>query len=707
MLSRGYTTRAMGRRSRQRAQLQTTDKIVTPPHAVHETALPPANRKLLLVACALLLVAITIVFAQVRSQDFINFDDPPYVTENTTVRQGFTDGTLRWAFTSFHGSNWHPLTSLAHVLDVELFGIDAGAHKIVNVVLHAAAALLLLLFLVRTTGEVWPSAIVAALFALHPTRVESVVWVSERKDVLSAFFWMLTLFLYAGWYQTGRKPLRMVAIALACAGALLAKPAAVTLPFVLLLLDYWPLARRDWRRMILEKIPLFALVLIDVLMTLRAQTAAIGTVSFAGRVANTLLSYVEYLRLLVWPSKLAVFYPYRTSIQSIDVILAAILLVVITAAVVWLARRAPYVAVGWLWFLGTLVPMAGVVQVGRQSMADRYTYISYVGLFIAIVWSIRALALRRPALVKPVVVAAGAVIVALGAATYVQAGYWKNSETLFGRALQVTKPNGTVHLNYASALLERGAADDAVPHLRTALTLEPGNALAYSGLGNALVSLGDDAGAEHALRQAIKLDPWLSAAYRGLAQIEMKRGRSSAAIELLEKASRNPGDADPAVAADLAAMKGDITGALPYYAEAVEQRPKDAILRTNYGAMLTRMGREQDALAQYEEALRLSPGYYEVHMNLGALLSRLERPEATTHFQNAARIRPKSPEPHIYLSLVYANAKDPRAIAEVEAAANIDPVAANSIFTNAVRIPFKDSNLSDFRAALKAQAGVK
>src|SRR6185436_18811253 len=415
MLSRGYTTRAMGKKSRHRAQ-QRTDKTITPPPVVQAAAMPPASRKALLLACALLLAAIAVVFAQVRSQDFINFDDPPYVTENLTVRQGFADGTLRWAFTSFHGANWHPLTSLSHVLDVELFGLDAGAHKLVNVVLHAAAALLLLLFLFRATGEVWPSAIVAALFALHPTRVESVAWVSERKDVLSAFFWMLTLFLYAGWVRKGRKPLGMIAIALAFAGALLAKPTAVTLPFVLLLLDYWPFARRDWRRMLVEKIPLFALTVIDILMTLRAQTEAIGAVSFAGRIANTILSYAAYLKMLIWPSGLAVFYPYRTSIKSMDVIAAAVLLLAITAAALWLARRAPYVTVGWLWFVGTLVPMAGIVQVGRQSMADRYTYISYAGLFIAIVWGIRAFAISRPAFLKPAAIAAVAVILALAGA---------------------------------------------------------------------------------------------------------------------------------------------------------------------------------------------------------------------------------------------------------------------------------------------------
>src|ERR1051326_4693902 len=368
----------MGRKSRQK----TTDRMLP----VRPERPPPSiERKPLLIACVVLVVVTFAVFARIGAQDFINFDDPDYVTVNAVVRDGVTAHGIGWAFTHFHSSNWHPLTWISHMIDVQLFGMNAGAHKLVNVAFHAAAAVLLLLFLFRATGELWPSALVAALFALHPTRVESVAWVSERKDVLSAFFWMLTLYLYAGYVRDERKT-KLIGITIAFACALMSKPSAITLPFVLLLLDWWPFARFS-RKAIIEKIPLFALLIPSILLTLRAQTAAMGAVSFGGRIANTILSYVDYLRILVWPSGLAILYPYRLSIETIAVVLAALVLLILTAAAIYFARRAPWVLVGWLWFLGTLVPMSGLVQVGRQSMADRYTYIAFVGLFIAIVWS--------------------------------------------------------------------------------------------------------------------------------------------------------------------------------------------------------------------------------------------------------------------------------------------------------------------------------
>ena len=407
---------------------------------------------------------------------------------------------------------------------------------------HAAAAVLLLLFLFRATGELWPSVIVAALFALHPTRVESVAWVSERKDVLSALFWMLTLYLYAG-YVRDEKKTRLIGVTIAFACALMAKPSAITLPFVLLLLDWWPFQRLS-RKAILEKLPLFALLIPSILLTLRAQTGAMGTLTLSGRIANTILSYVEYLRVLVWPSGLAVLYPYRLSIQTIAVVLAALVLIAITAAAIYFARRAPFVIVGWLWFLGTLVPMSGLVQVGRQAMADRYTYISFVGLFIAIVWSfVGAAAPSGTATAggsgRHKVLRAGAIaiLIAFCAVTYVQAGYWKNSETLFARAVAVTKRNDIAHLNLGAALLDRGAVQDALVHFREAVAIDPSNALAQNDLGRALAATGDTAGAEKAYTQALALAPSLTEAYRGLAGLKLKSGHRDEALALLQKAN--------------------------------------------------------------------------------------------------------------------------------------------------------------------------
>ncbi|HJQ40645.1 MAG TPA: hypothetical protein VKB93_26165, partial [Thermoanaerobaculia bacterium] len=307
----------MGRKSRlrnERRGTETTERVPAAPRA--EQAIPSGDRKTILIAAALLLVAIAIVFAQVRSQDYITFDDPEYVTANSVVKGGLSASGIGWAFTGFRSANWHPLTWISHMLDVQLFGVSAPAEKLVNVAMHAGAALFLLLFLVRATGAIWPSAIVAALFALHPTRVESVAWVAERKDVLSALLFMIALWLYAGYAKSGRRAL-MVGVTIAFALALMAKPSVITLPFVLLLLDYWPFqrfGRTPLSKLLIEKIPLFVLVVLSVIVTLRAQTEALVNVSLGSRVQNAIIAYADYLRMLVWPAGLAIFYPSPSAI---------------------------------------------------------------------------------------------------------------------------------------------------------------------------------------------------------------------------------------------------------------------------------------------------------------------------------------------------------------------------------------------------------
>ena len=678
----------MGRKSRQK----TTEKLV-PVNPRIDAARPPPDRKPLLIACVVLVVVTFAVFARLGSQDFINFDDPDYVTANAVVRDGVTAHGISWAFTQFQASNWHPLTWITHMVDVQLFGLNAGAHKLVNVAFHAGAAVLLLLFLFRSTGELWPSAIVAALFALHPTRVESVAWVSERKDVLSAFFWMLTLYLYAG-YVRDEKKTKLIGVAIAFACALMSKPSAITLPFVLLLLDWWPF-QRFGRKAILEKLPLFALLIPSILLTLRAQTGAIGAVSLGSRIANTIVSYVDYLRVLVWPSGLAILYPYRLSIPTIAVVLAALVLIGITAAAIYFARRTPWVLVGWLWFVGTLVPMSGLVQVGRQSMADRYTYISFVGLFIAIVWSLRQF--------RALPAVAGAILITCCAVTYVQAGYWQNSETLFARAISVTQRNDIARLNLGAALLDRGAVQDALVQFRDSVAIDPSNVFAQANLGRSLAATGDIPGAEKAYVEAIKLSPTFSDAYRSLANLKLKGGHRDEALALLQKANTMRPDA--ATRADLAVLHDDVDTALKEYEVAVRDTPNSADIHNSYAAMLARKERSAEALDQYQEALRIEPGHYDANMNIGALLSRSGRDgEALSHFAKAAESRTNTPEPHIYLALIYGNRGEAaRAVTEVESAARIDQAEANRIFTNAVRIPFSETNLADYRAALMKQ----
>src|SRR5215212_1572927 len=418
----GYTTRAMSRKSRLRERPKTTERV--PAVQLSPDVPPPRGRKALLVACAVLTTTILLVFARVASQDFVNFDDPGHVTGNSVVKRGLTADGIRWAFTAFHASSWHPLPWLTHMIDVQLFGLDAGAHKLVNVAFHAGVAILLLLFLVRATGAVWLSLAVAALFALHPTRVESVAWVSGRKDVLGALLFMLALFLYAGYVRSGRAS-RLIGVTAAFALALMAAPSVIALPFVLLLLDWWPFRRFDRARMprlLLEKLPLFALLIPSIVLTLRAQMPAAAQPPIAARLANAIVSYADSLRLLVWPSGLTILYPFRRNIPAATIFIATALLIAITIAAVRYARRAPFFIAGWLWFLVTLVPMP--LQAGAASMADRYTYIPFAGLFIAIVWGVRTFVADRPELARALPAVAAAILTLLSIATFVQAGYW-------------------------------------------------------------------------------------------------------------------------------------------------------------------------------------------------------------------------------------------------------------------------------------------
>ena len=660
---------------------------------------------------AVLLVAIVAVFGRVATQTFISYDDGIYVSSNPMVQKGLTAETVKWALTSVHGTLWHPITSLTYLIDVELFGVKPGAFKLVNVAFHAAASLLLLLFLFRATGQLWMSAIVAALFALHPTRVESVAWIAERKDVVSAFFWMLTLVLYER-YARSPKAMRMGGVVVACACALMSKPSATTLPFALLLLDYWPLRRIEWPfdgrrivKLVVEKLPLFALLVPAIVMTMRAQSSAIGTISLAARVANTILSYAAYLRMLLWPVNLGIFYPYRVSISTDNVAIAALFLIALTIVALRFARRLPFVAVGWLWFVGTMLPMAGLIQVGRQSMADRFTYIPYVGLFIAVVWLAKELAAQRPQLARALPAIAALVIVALATLTFVQVGYWKNSETIYAHTLDVTTKNAHAELALANTLLARRAAQEALPHFQAAAELEPKNSVAQSGIGASLALLGDTRAAEAALRKAVALDPADALAKRRLGELALSTGRTKDALQLL--APTQIGASDFVSQAELAMARGDIDAAILHYAAAIRQNGDNADLRNGYAAALARKGRNDEALAQYREALRVDPKHYDANMNIAALLSRNGADdEAAGHFRAAAEMRPRSPEPHVYLALLYAHMRRAaEAVAEVDAAATIDPIAANQFFTNAVRIPFKETNLQDFRAALASASG--
>src|SRR5438093_12096559 len=416
---------------------------------------------LLLPLLALLTAA---TFWGVRQNDFISYDDPEFVTSNPIVREGLTWRGVVWAFTTPVLANWHPLTSLTHLADVSLYGLNPSGHHTTNLLLHGVNTLLLFLLLRRLTGEDWRSAWVAALFAVHPAHVESVAWIAERKDVLSTLFWLATTWAYVSWVRD-RRPGRYAAVLALFAAGLMSKPMLVSLPLVLLLLDDWPLARLRggglaglWRSpdgrpgALLEKVPLFAMTAGFSVVTFLVQRAA-GAVRLSvfplwARVENALVAYVRYLVMLVWPARLGVFYPHPgTAIPAGEAAAALVLLLAISAAAVLLRRRAPFFFTGWFWFVVTLLPVIGIIQVGFQAFADRYTYIPYIGLFVAAAWGVPALVPRSKPARTALAAAAVASVAAMALAARVQVRFWRNSETLYLRTLEVTKNNATIETN--------------------------------------------------------------------------------------------------------------------------------------------------------------------------------------------------------------------------------------------------------------------
>ena len=496
------------------------------------------NPQILLIYLGLVL-ATAIAFEPVRHNDFVSYDDAMYVTENPRVNEGVNHKSLRWAFTTTHASNWHPLTWLSHMLDCELFGLNPLWHHLVNLLLHTANTLLLFWVLARLTGAVWASGFVAAAFALHPLHVESVAWVAERKDVLSALFWMLTIVAYIRYAQRA-SIWRFSLVFLVLGVGLTAKPMLVTLPFVLLLLDYWPLRRfqkSTVRRLICEKIPLFILTMVSSIVTYVAQestgaTEMVQNLALTTRINNALVCYLGYITKMIYPSGLAVLYPHPgASLPVWQPIVSITALVVITAGIIYLAGRGRrYLAVGWLWYLGTLVPVIGLVQVGRQCMADRYTYLPSVGLFIIAVWGAAELSVKWR--YRKVVLSTSALLVlgALSVCTRTQVRHWRNNFTLCERALSATENNAVMHYSLGNAFRSADKLDEAVTQYRRALRIEPNHSRTHGNLANALLLQAKiEEAAEH-YRQAVQLDPnYLNARYNlGLAL--SKQGKFTEAI---------------------------------------------------------------------------------------------------------------------------------------------------------------------------------
>lgn len=641
------------------------NRVASPGVTPHRPASPRRLGKSGWLAVGLALLTLLVYSGVLRCQ-FVNYDDPDYVTANQRVLGGLTAENLKWAFTTGHASNWHPLTWISHMLDAELFGRSATGHHFVNVWLHTLNAVLLFVVLRTMTGAVRRSWFVAALFALHPLHVESVAWISERKDVLSTF-WMLaamgTWSRYVGPVREMTSPPRRwvwYALALLCfVLGLLSKPMVVTLPFVLLLLDYWPLGRWSWcrpgswvtlGRLIAEKIPFFALSAAASVVTFVAQDKG-GSVSAAlalsDRLANAVVSYARYLGKTLYPVDLAVLYPHPGQWPWWATTGAILLLGTIVAAAVRLAGRAPWFMTGWLWFLGTLVPVIGIVQVGLQSMADRYTYVPLIGVFVALVWGAHELAgLARLRIVAQL--AAGLTAVAIcGLLTVRQVAFWHDSETLFRQALRVTERNYLAHNNLGLELAAKGRVAEAKAEYRRSIDINPGYVEGLNNLGHALAGEGRHAEAIPFYEAALKQNPAHPEVNNNYGNALSESGRIDEAIQHYAIALRvRPDHADAHNNLGIAlAMKGRVDDAVPHFLISLKNKPDNANARSNLGNAYAVQQRWTEAIEQYQEALRLRPDDAQAHNNMGNVLLQQSRvDDAISHYREALRLRPNNPE---------------------------------------------------------------
>lgn len=590
--------------------------------------------------CVLLFVLVVGVFLPAINNGFTNYDDNLYVTSNPHVQGGLTRETTKWAFRSSVSGNWHPLTVLAHMLDCQMFGLKPRGHHLTGILLHALNAVLVFVVLRRMTGAAWMSLFVAVLFGLHPLRVESVAWVAERKDVLSVMFWMLTLLAYTRFVEESRscgaKASLYYGLALASFSlGLMSKPMLVTLPCVLLLLDYWPLNRFDDKRawtLVVEKAPFFLLAAISCVITFVVQqhsraVAPLGAASLTARMGNALVAYVLYIGKLFWPVDLAVLYPFRTWSIKI-VLLTGFLLLCFSVFAIARRRQHPYLPVGWFWFVGTLAPVIGLVQVGSQAMADRYTYVPSLGLLILLVWGAHAVTKSwRQGRIAVSVVSVVVMLLCI-LLTYRQIGYWKDSETLWRHTIAVTHNNYIGHNTLGTALHHKGNLDEAIGEFQKALKLDPDYADAHDNLGATLYVKGNLDGAIREFQEALKLKPDYANAHYNLGVALQNKGKADEAIaQYREVIGLNPDYVKARYNLGTALLsRGDIDEATFQFQEALIIQPDYPEAHNGLAAVLVRKGRYDEAIGQYQEALRLKPDYAEVRKNLDAVRGMKRNP---------------------------------------------------------------------------------
>jgi tetratricopeptide (TPR) repeat protein len=624
-----------------------------------------STRRQVLGVCFFLVVITWLVFGQTVRYDFVNYDDNEYVYANPAITSGLTPHGIIYAFSGSHARNWHPLTTLSHMLDCQLWGVRAGGHHFTNIVLHTIAIVLLFLVLKQLTGAIWQSAFVAALFAIHPLHVESVAWISERKDVLSAVFFMLTLGAYVRYIRSPSFG-RYLTMSILFALGLMSKSMLVTVPFVLLLLDYWPLNRftkRSSRQLILEKVPLLALSAaagVATLLVQRSSLAVVEQLPLVSRIGNGLVSCVIYVKQMIWPVGLAVFYPHPGDQLPVwEISLAIVLLAMVSAGAIALRRKSPYVITGWFWYLVMLLPVIGLIQVGSQGHADRYTYLPQIGLYVLLVWGItdicrasvsdanrKETAFRRNALQFRILGAvAGVAVIALAWCAHGQASYWRNGESLWGHALAVTSGNFMAHDGLGEQLAKRGRLDEAIDHFQTALNIAPGYREIETNLSLALTKKGRTDEAITHLQALVKEYPNDAQAQYNLGNALRKKGDSQGAIAAYEK-TLSIQARDPAAHYDLGIaldQNGQIDEAIAHYREAVREQPNYPEAYYLLGNDLLQKGHVDDAIAAYEQALKSRPAYPAAENNIGFALFQKGRPsEGIAHWQNALAAEPDS-----------------------------------------------------------------
>ena len=630
-----------------------------------------ANQTVKIIICVLLVLATFAIYSQVQNHGFLILDDHKYIKDNWKIKSGLSSESISWAFTTFYFSNWHPMTWLSYILDYQLYGLNPKGYHLTNLFFHIANALILFMVLLRMTGKLWRCAFVAAMFAFHPLNVESVAWIAERKNVLSTLFWLLTMWAYIRYAQTKNLKTYYLVILFFTLG-LMSKAMLVTLPFVLLLLDYWPLGRlkleqggsdnevsakskyhvkSEFLKLMLEKVPLFALTAGTCILTFISQQkgALINhNLSLSTRLTNAIVSYLEYLKKMVWPNELAVFYPHpERTLATWKWVVCFVVLVTITTISIRFIKKAPYFAVGWFWYLGTLIPVIGIIQVGGQAMADRYAYVPLIGIFIIIAWGVPDFLEKWPFKKRALSISAVILIPMLMVITWTQVSLWENSISVFKHASRVAdkKSYYSYLINYylGNAFWDKRKTGEAISHYKMAIELNPNYVTAYNDLGNALSAERKIEEAISHYKMAIEIKPDYADAHYNLGTVLFNAKMTEEAIDYFKEAIRVQPDYAKAYNSlgNALSAEGKIEEAISHYKMAIELKPDFVNAHFNLGTVLFNAKMTEEAIDFFKEAIRVQPDFALAHNNLGSALSiegKIE--EAISHYKMAIELKP-------------------------------------------------------------------